>query len=161
MSSIVVYTGTFDPITLGHVDIITRASKHFEQVIVGMGINQLKQPLLSEAQRLELVQHAVKKLGNVNVMTFSGLAVDFAKQQGSQLILRGFRTASDIDYELQMSTMNRTMSPDIETIFIPSDPQFAFISSHLVREIARNGGDLSPFVPEMVIKVLKEIGVAR
>ncbi len=161
MSSTVVYTGTFDPITLGHVDIITRASTHFEHVIVGMGINQLKQPLLSEAQRLALVCDVVKDLKNVKVMTFSGLAVDFAKQQGANLIIRGFRTASDIDYELQMATMNRTMSPEIETILIPSDSKFAFISSHLVREIARNGGDLSPFVPKSVIKVLNEQGFER
>ncbi len=158
MNSVVVYTGTFDPITLGHVDIITRASKHFGQVIVGMGINQLKQPLLSESQRLELVQQAVKGLHNVKVTTFSGLAVDFAKQQSARLILRGFRSASDIDYELQMATMNRTMSPEIETIFIPTDPQYAFISSQLVREIARNGGDLSSFVPEYVVKVLNGFG---
>ncbi len=154
MNSTVVYTGTFDPITLGHVDIITRASNHFGLVIVGIGVNELKQPLLTETQRLDLVRETVKNLDNVKVVTFSGLAVDFAKQQGASILLRGFRCASDVDYELQMATMNRTMSPDIETVLIPTDPKFAFISSQLVREIAKNGGDLSAFVPKSVIKVL-------
>jgi pantetheine-phosphate adenylyltransferase len=158
MSSVIIYTGTFDPITLGHVDIITRAAKQFDRLVVGLGVNQLKQPLFSEAQRIKLVEQAVQGLSNVEVVTFSGLAVDFAAQQGAKLILRGFRSAADIDYELQMAAMNRTMSAQIETLFIPADPKYAFISSNLVREIARNGGDLSLFVPDVVVKALKNSG---
>jgi pantetheine-phosphate adenylyltransferase len=156
VTSIVLYPGTFDPITLGHVDIIARAAQQFAKVIVGIGVNQLKQPLFSLEQRIELVKQAVKELANVEVLNFSGLAVDFAEQQGARLILRGFRTAGDIDYELQMAMMNRAMRPQIETLFMSAEAKFAPISSNLVREIARNGGDLSSFVPIDVAKALKK-----
>lgn len=156
MSSIIVYPGTFDPITLGHVDIIARASRQFDRVVVGIGKNQLKQPLLTLAQRLELVTLSVQEWTNVVVLSFDGLAVDFAEQQGAKLILRGFRTAGDIDYELQMAMMNRAMRPQIETLFMSAEAKYSPISSNLVREIARNGGDLSSFVPNVVVKALKE-----
>ncbi len=155
MSSIIVYPGTFDPITLGHVDLIARAAAHFDRVIVGLGQNQLKQPLLSLEQRLELVKQVVQDWSNVQVKAFEGLAVDFAQACGAKLILRGFRTAADIDFEQQMAVMNRMMRPDIETIFMPADGKYTSISSNLVREIARNGGDLSLFVPNVIATALK------
>lgn len=156
MSSVVVYPGTFDPITLGHVDLIERAAQQFEQVIVGIGINQLKQPLFSPDRRLEWVREVVREWSNVSVMSFTGLVVDFAQQQGARLILRGFRTAADIDFEWQMAMMNRAMKPAIETLFMPSDAKYSAISSSLVREIANNGGDLTAFVPNVVAKALKK-----
>jgi len=157
VSSIIVYPGTFDPITLGHVDIIGRAARQFERVVVGIGQNQLKQPLLSLEQRLDLVKRSVQQWSNVSVLSFEGLAVDFAEQQSANLILRGFRTAADIDFELQMAMMNRAMRPQIETVFMPAEAKYSSISSNLVREIARNGGDLSLFVPELVEKALKDL----
>lgn len=155
MNSIIVYPGTFDPITLGHVDLIARAAAHFDQVIVGLGQNQLKQPLLSLEQRLDLVRQVVQDWSNVEVRSFEGLVVDFAQACGAKLILRGFRTAADIDFEQQMAVMNRMMRPSIETVFMPADSQYASISSSLVREIVRNGGDSSLFVPNVVATALK------
>lgn len=154
MSSLIVYPGTFDPITLGHVDIIARAAGLFDRVVVGIGVNQLKQPLFSEAQRLALVQEALAAWKNVQVVTFSGLAVDFAEQQGASVILRALRSGADLEHELPMAMMNRAMKPSIETLFMAADARFAFISSSLVREIARNGGDLSAFVPKEVLRAL-------
>ncbi len=156
MSSIVVYPGTFDPITLGHVDLIARAASQFDQVVVGIGVNQQKAPLFSPELRLQYVQQVVQEWRNVTVISFSGLVVEFAEQQGASLILRGLRTAGDLDFELPMAMMNRAMKPNIETVFMPADPAYSAISSSLVREIARNGGDLSAFVPKGIISALKK-----
>jgi len=156
MSSVVVYPGTFDPITLGHVDLIERAAQQFERVVVGVGVNQLKQPLFGFEKRMEWIREVVREWSNVSVMSFTGLAVDFAQQQGAKFILRGFRTAADIDFEWQMAMMNKAMRPDVETLFMPANARFSAISSSLVREVARNGGDLSAFVPNVVVNALKK-----
>ncbi len=154
MSKKVIYPGTFDPITHGHKDIIVRALSIFDAVVVAIGNNSSKKTLLSLDDRLELTRLVLSDLKNVSVKSFSGLIVDFVKEEKANTILRGVRDEVDFSFETQQASMNKTMAPDIETMFmIPSD-QYRNISSSLVREIARLKGDVTPFVDKKVVEYL-------
>jgi pantetheine-phosphate adenylyltransferase len=147
---IAIYPGTFDPITKGHSDLVERASRLFDTVIVAIAANPGKQPVFSLDERLALARVALEDCGNVEVCAFDGLLVEFAREKQAQVILRGLRAVSDFDYEFQLAGMNRTLAPDVETLFLTPAEQYANISSSLVREIAALGGDVSPFVHEKI-----------
>lgn len=152
----VVYPGSFDPITNGHADLIQRAARLFGQVIVGVARNINKQPLFSLEERMDLVRAAIGDLPNVRVMPIDGLLVDFVTGQKAQVILRGLRAVSDFEYEFQLATMNRHLRPQVETIFLTPAEQHSFISSSLVKEVARFGGDVSVFLHPHVAAALRE-----
>ena len=151
---IAVYPGTFDPITNGHVDLVVRAAPLFEKIVVGVATSRGKDPALSMEQRVSLAQEALKKQRNVEVVGFDGLLAHFVSKIGAGVILRGLRAVSDFEYEFQLASMNRHLIPQVETLFLTPDEQHSFISSTLVREIARLGGDVSGFVPEPVAAAL-------
>ncbi len=151
---IAVYPGTFDPITNGHTDLIERAVRRFDRVIVAIHENSDKQPALGWKERIELAQ-LLKNQDNVVVEGFDGLLVEFARQQGAGVILRGLRAVSDFEYEFQLASMNRQLAPEIETLFMTPDEHYAYVSSSLVREIAALGGDVTPFVHAEVVAALK------
>ncbi len=153
--SIIIYPGTFDPVTLGHFDLIVRASKMFCKVVIGVAENQDKKPLFNLAERVALVENSVNHFGNVEVKGFSNLLVDFAQECKAVAILRGLRAVSDFEYEFQLANMNRQLAPEIESIFLTPSEQFSYISSSLVREIASLGGDISRFVSTEVEKAIK------
>ncbi len=152
--SIAIYPGTFDPVTNGHIDLIERASKLFDRVVVSIATNQNKTPYFSTEQRLALLRQVLAPYSNVSVAVVQGLLVDFAQQQNATVILRGIRTSTDFDYELQMAGMNRQLNATLETIFMVPAEQFSFVSSNLVREIASLGGDVSRFVPPAVVAAI-------
>lgn len=152
----VVYPGTFDPITNGHIDLVLRAARLFDHVVVAVATDTGKQPLFSTEERVALVREAIGHLPNVESMAFQGLLVNFMRELGVNAIIRGLRAVSDFEYEFQLASMNRHMAPDIETIFLTPAEQYAFISSSLVREIARLHGDISTFVPAEVQAALRE-----
>ena len=155
MSHLAVYPGTFDPITFGHVDLVRRALRLFDRLIVAVAADADQLPSFSIMERVEMAQQALAKMGRtVEVMSFSGLLVDFAKAQGSHTILRGLRAVSDFEYEFQLASMNRSMAPDLESVFLTPSEQYAFISSSLVKEVAALGGDVSQFVPAAVHQAL-------
>ncbi|KPK69936.1 phosphopantetheine adenylyltransferase [candidate division WOR_3 bacterium SM23_60] len=149
------YAGTFDPITYGHIDVISRATKIFDTVLIGVSAGP-KDTLFSQTKRIQLAQRALADIANIEVLGFSSLLVDFAKAQGATTIIRGMRAVSDFDYELQLTLMNRTLAPNIETIFLMPSEQYIFISSSLVKEIASLGGDISHLVPDIVAQELKK-----
>ncbi len=151
-----VYTGSFDPMTLGHLDVIERASGLFDRIVVGIGESGSKTPLFPLKERLALVAKICSGLKNVEVQTFKGLAVDFAKDAKAQALIRGLRSSADYNYEMQMALMNRAMAPELETLFIPTSPQFSHISSSLAKEIALHGGKVNLLVPPLVSKKLAE-----
>jgi pantetheine-phosphate adenylyltransferase len=154
-----IYPGTFDPITNGHGDIIARAASLFHRVVVAVAANPGKRPAFDLEQRVGLVRAVVEGLGNVDIVPFSSLLVDFARTLGAKVILRGLRAISDFDYEFQLAGMNRRLAPDIETIFLTPAEQYTFISSSLVREVAALGGDVSPFVhPSVQAALLDRFG---
>ena len=142
----VVYPGTFDPFTRGHEDLVRRASHVFDQVIVGVADSLSKQPMFAAADRVSMARDTLAELPNVEVIRFSSLLMDFVRQQGAKIILRGLRAVSDFEYEFQMAGMNRHLHPDVETLFLTPSEQYTFISATIVREIARFGGDVSHFV---------------
>lgn len=150
-----IYPGTFDPITNGHSDLIVRASKLFEKVIIAIAINPGKKPLFNLDERVELAQRALSHLDNVEVCGFEGLLIDVAMEKKVNVIIRGLRAVSDFEHEFQLASMNRKMQPEIETLFLTPAEQFTYISSSLVREIATLGGDVSDFVPPVVRSALK------
>jgi pantetheine-phosphate adenylyltransferase len=152
----VVYPGTFDPITNGHSDLIQRAGSLFDHVVVAVAEDIGKAPAFETERRVELARQAVGHLGNVEVTSFSGLLVAYARRRGIDIIMRGLRAVSDFEYEFQLAGMNRRMAPDIETLFLTPAEQYAYISSSLVREIARLGGDVSAFVSPVVQAALRE-----
>jgi len=156
MSTSVIYPGTFDPITLGHVDLISRAAKLFEKVIVAVAIDTGKKTLLSPEDRLELAKKSLGQFSNIEVVGFKGLLVDFAKEKKITTILRGIRAMADFEYERQLASTNQHMYKDIETIFMAPNEKFTHISSTFVRDIARLGGDVSLFVPSVVVERLKK-----
>lgn len=156
MTVTTIYPGTFDPITNGHIDVVRRASKLFERVIVGVAINPGKAPTFSLEQRVALAQESLQDIKEVEVCGFKGLLVDFAKEKNAKVILRGLRAVSDFEHEFQLASMNRRMEPEVETLFLTPAEQYTFISSSLVREIAALGGDVSEFVPACVAKILKQ-----
>lgn len=151
-----VYPGTFDPITNGHTDLARRAAHLFDEVIIGVASSAKKQPLFTQEHRVTMVEQVLADLPNVRAIGFSGLLVDFAREQQAQAIIRGLRAVADFEYEFQLASMNRKLSPDLETIFLTPSEQNTFISSSLVREIARLGGDISAFVDPHVALALQE-----
>jgi len=153
--TIAIYPGTFDPITNGHIDLVVRASKLFERVIVAVAINPSKEPTFTLQERVDLAEQTLSDLSNVEVCGFKGLLVDVAKEKQADVILRGLRAVSDFEHEFQLAGMNRKMQPDIETLFLTPAEQFTYISSSLVREIAVLGGDVSGFVAPCVVDALK------
>jgi pantetheine-phosphate adenylyltransferase len=151
---IAVYTGTFDPVHLGHVDAIQRGSRLYDRLLVGVGINPDKQTLFDIDERVELLRAVTAGFGNVEVRKFEGLAVRFVRGVGAGLMLRGLRTLSDMEYEFTMSLMNLQLDPEIETVFLMAKEEYSHVSSSLLRQIAKLGGDLSKFLPEPVNKAL-------
>ena len=154
MKTIAIYPGSFDPITNGHVDLIHRACKLFDKVIIAITQNTNKDSFLSINQRVKAVETAIEPLTNTRVLSFDSLLVDFAREHNAQIIIRGLRAVSDFDYEFQLSGMNKRLNPSIETLFMTPSEEFANISSSLVREILFLGGDISQFVPESVKTIL-------
>lgn len=144
------YTGTFDPITLGHTDMITRASAMFEELVVAIARSSAKNPLFTLEERVELAEKALAHIPNVRVCGFSGLVIEFARGQGVNVLVRGVRNNTDFDYESQMARMVKHLAPEIDTIILPPTAKYAHISSTLVREIAQLGGPLDGLVPEVV-----------
>lgn len=155
MKKIAIYPGTFDPITNGHTDLVERASKLFDQVIVAVAVGTSKQPGFPVEERAMLAREALTGLPNVQVRTFDKLLIEFVRDCGAQVILRGLRAVSDFEYEFQLASMNRRLAPELETIFLTPAEKYSFISSSLVREIAQLGGDISPFVHPKVMAALK------
>ncbi len=151
-----IYPGSFDPVTYGHLDLVARGAKLFDRLIVGVLQNSAKNPLFSVAERVEMLREGVDRFGNVEVATFEGLLVDFAREQGARAILRGIRAISDYEYELQMAHMNRRLNPEVETIFLMPDVKFSYVSSRLVKEAFRLGGSVEGLVPEWVIGRLRQ-----
>jgi len=147
--------GSFDPVTRGHLDIIGRSAKLFDEVIVAVLMNQAKMGLFDLDERLEMLNEATKELPNVRVESFQGLLADFCRDQGAQIVIKGLRVASDFDYELQMAQMNIHLS-SVETLFMPTNPIYSFIASSLVKEVAKGGGDVSTYVTEFVERRLGE-----
>jgi len=152
---VAVYTGVFDPIHLGHLDVIQRGSRVFDRLIVGVGNNPDKSPFFNVEERVELVRQVVAPFANVEVMPFTGLAVRFVREVGAGVMLRGLRTTSDMEYEFTMALTNRTMEPAIETVFLMAKEVFSHLSSSLLRQIATFGGELSPFLPPVVKQALE------
>ena len=154
MPRIAVYPGSFDPVTKGHADLIRRSLAFSDQVVVAVAVNVSKQPLFTLEERVGLIQETVQ-LPNVVVRSFEGLLVDFAKQVGASMLIRGLRAVSDFEYEFQMALMNRTLAPALETVFLVPAFDLTYLSSSLVREVARFGGDVSALVDPVVQKALK------
>ena len=152
---IAVYPGTFDPITNGHVDLVDRASPLFERLVVGVAESPGKGPALPLELRVELARDALSVFGNVEVIGFDGLLAHFVRDLGAGVLLRGLRAVSDFEYEFQLASMNRHLIPDVETLFLTPAEEYGFISSSLVREISRLGGDVSAFVPPAVAQALQ------
>jgi pantetheine-phosphate adenylyltransferase len=150
-----IYPGTFDPITNGHIDLVMRASKLFNKVIVAVAINPGKKPAFNLTERVDLAKQCLIGLDNVEVCGFEGLLIDVANQKQAKVIIRGLRAVSDFEHEFQLAGMNRRMRPEIETLFLTPAEQFTYISSSLVREIAALGGDVSEFVAPCVMTALK------
>lgn len=155
MVTTAIYPGTFDPITNGHIDLVIRASKLFNKVIVAVAINPGKKPAFSLDERVALAKQTLAGLANVEVCGFEGLLIDVAKQKQAKVIIRGLRAVSDFEHEFQLAGMNRRMEPEVETLFLTPAEQFTYISSSLVREIAALGGDVSAFVAPCVMSALK------
>ena len=155
MSQKAVFAGTFDPVTSGHVELVRRAARRFDSIIIAVAGSGSKTPTFTLDERIDLVQRSLADCANVETKGFEGLLVKFAQQQNAGVILRGLRNATDFEYELQLANMNRVMAPEIETMFLTPAEGFGSISSSLVREIARLGGDVSSFVPALVLQALK------
>lgn len=156
MNITAIYPGTFDPVTNGHIDIIARAAKLYHKVIVAVAVNSNKAPLFSIDLRVELLQQVTTEFANVSIIGFDNLLVDCARQQGANVILRGLRAISDFEYEFKLAGMNRRLSPELETMFLTPAEQYEFISSSMIKEIARLGGNVSEFVPDIVLYQLTE-----
>jgi len=154
--STIIYPGTFDPITLGHINLVERAARLFDKVIIAIAQSERKSPLFTFDQRVELAAASTEHIPNVSIIGFKGLIVDIAKAHHAEAVLRGVRNATDFDYELQMADMNQHMKNDFETIFLTPANQYSFVSSTLVREIASMGGDVSDFVSPQVLNALNE-----
>lgn len=150
----VIYPGTFDPITNGHVDLVGRAASMFDEVIVGIAASPSKKPLFELEERVELAKAVTAHLDNVSVVGFSGLLVDFAKQYQANILVRGLRAVSDFEYEFQLANMNRRLMPELESVFLTPSEENSFISSTLVKEVALHGGDTSGFVHPKVLEAL-------
>ncbi|HJT51603.1 MAG TPA: pantetheine-phosphate adenylyltransferase [Nitrosospira sp.] len=150
-----VYPGTFDPITRGHEDLVRRASGLFDQVVVAVAVSSGKKPFFTQNERVEMVREVLADYPNVEVMAFSGLLMEFAQQENARVILRGLRAVSDFEYEFQMAGMNRSIYPDVETLFLTPSEQYMFISATIVREIALLGGKVDKFVHPLISEKLR------
>lgn len=155
MTRIAVYPGTFDPVTHGHLDLVERGRRHFDKLIVSILRNEGKQPLFTVAERIDLLREALRGCENVEVTTFDGLLVDYARKVGANVILRGIRALTDFEYEMQMAMMNRRLEPALEAVFLLPSEEFSYVSSRLVREVARLGGTVADLVPPNVAAALK------
>lgn len=153
---VALYPGTFDPVTYGHLDLIKRASQIFSQLIVAVAHNPYKQPLFSVTERERMLKKATHGMPRVSVISFRGLAVDCARQQGAKVLIRGLRMVSDFEYEFQMTLTNRKLAPDVETIFLMPQESLSYLSSKLLKEAASLGADISSFVPGFVCEALKK-----
>ncbi|PCM42986.1 pantetheine-phosphate adenylyltransferase [Marinobacter sp. ANT_B65] len=152
----VIYPGTFDPITNGHTDLIERASRMFDEVVVAVAYNSKKKPLFNVEERCELVRQATTHISNVSVTGFNYLLADFVRDQGATVVIRGLRAMSDFEYEFQLADMNRRLAPELESVFLTPSNHLSYISSSLIREIASLGGNVSEFVDPAVVAALKE-----
>ena len=152
----IIYPGSFDPLTNGHLDLIERAAKLFDEVIVAVLRNDAKHPLFTAAERMEMLEEAVGHLENVTIDSFTGLLVDFAREKDARLILRGIRAVSDYEYELQIALMNRKLAPELESVFMLPAEAYSYLSSGLIKEVSRNGGDIAGLVPQGVERRLQE-----
>ncbi len=156
----VVCPGSFDPVTNGHLDIVRRASRLFDEVVVAVLVNESQKSLCSLEERMDLLAQATEDLPNVSVASFRGLLVNFCTEHGISAIVKGLRAVSDFDYELQMAQMNGSLT-DVDTVFVPTSPEYSFLASSLVKEVARGGGDVSGLVPDFVLQRLdREFGRA-
>lgn len=156
-----IYPGTFDPMTRGHEDLVRRAAPLFENMLVAIAESPGKRPLFSLNERIEIAREVLKDIENVTVVGFNTLLMNFVREQGAKVILRGLRAASDFEYEFQMAGMNRSLYPDIETVFMTPSDQFMFVSATMIREIARLGGDVSKFVHPCVVAHLSGKSIDR
>jgi pantetheine-phosphate adenylyltransferase len=154
MSRVAVYPGTFDPITNGHLDLADRGRRHFDHLSIAVLANEDKAPLFSVDERVGLIREAVRGWDNVDVDTFDGLLVEYARRKRAHVIVRGIRAITDLEYEMQMAMMNRHLAPDIETVFLVPSEDYSYVSSRLVREVARLGGSVAGLVPENVSEAL-------
>ena len=150
--SIAVYPGSFDPVTFGHLDIIERASRFTDRLIVGVLNNSAKTPLFTVEERMRMIKDCVRHLKNVEVRSFSGLTVNFARQEKADFMIRGLRAVTDFEYELQLSQTNRKLAEDVDTVFLTTNLKYAYLSSSIVKEVASYGGDISEFVPDAVAR---------
>lgn len=153
--NIIIYPGSFDPPTNGHLDLIERASKLFDRVVVAVLAHDTKRPLFTVDERIDMLREITSGFANVSVDSFNGLLVDFARGENARLILRGIRAVSDYEYELQMALMNRKLDPELETVFMIPAEAYSYLSSRLVKEICRHGGDISDLAPPLVERRLK------
>ncbi len=154
--SIAIYPGTFDPITLGHIDLARRAAKLFDEVIIGIAESPKKQTLFTLDERVDMAQQVLADQANIRVISFDGLLVNFAKDQNARILLRGMRAVSDFEFEFQLASMNRSLAPGIESVFLTPTEKYSFLSSTLVREVSQLGGDVSDFVHPLVNIALQE-----
>ena len=155
-----IYPGSFDPVTLGHIDVIERASKLFDHLIIGVLNNSAKTPLFSVEERVKMLKEVTKHLTNVEVKSFGGLTVDFARECGANGLVRGLRAVTDFEYELQIAQLNRVIAPEIDTVFLTTNLKYAYLSSTSVKEVAAYGGDISSFVtPYVEEEVHKKLNV--
>ena len=153
---IAVYPGSFDPATYGHLDVIRRASVSFDKVIVGVLHNSAKSPLFSVEERVNILEKATKDMPNVTVKAFEGLSVNFARENHAQVIVRGLRAVTDFEFELQMAQTNRVLAPDVDTVFLTTSLEYAYLSSTIMKEVASYDGDLSKCAPPEITKAVKE-----
>ncbi len=151
-----VYPGSFDPVTFGHLDVIRRSSALVDELIVGVLNNNTKTPLFSVEERVKILLEVTKDIRNVRVESFSGLSVDFVKNCNAGVLVRGLRAITDFEYELQMAQTNRIMNPEIDTIFLTTSLEYAYLSSSTVKEVAAYGGDISKFVPQVVVEHMRK-----
>jgi pantetheine-phosphate adenylyltransferase len=153
---IAVYPGSFDPITNGHLDIIERAAKVYDKLIVGVLSNVNKKPVFSAEERADMIRRVTEHTPNVTVDIFSGLLVDFAKNNDAEVIVKGLRTVADFEYEFQMALLNKALNPEFETMFLMTDTKYSYISSSMVKEVAKYHGDLTGLVPPQIVHIIKQ-----
>jgi pantetheine-phosphate adenylyltransferase len=156
MPDIAVYPGSFDPITYGHLDLIQRALRIFDRIIVAVASNTFKKSLFSIEERMEMIRESLKEYPNVSIDSFQGLLVKYAREQKARAVLRGLRAVTDFEYEFQLAMMNRRLEPEVETVFLMTGMRWVFLSSSILKEAAMHGGDIEGMVPEIVVKKLKE-----
>ena len=157
-----IYPGSFDPVTYGHIDIITRSSKLADELVIGVLKNNSKRPLFSVEERVKMLEEVTKELPNVKIVPFNGLLVDFARQIEANAVVRGLRAITDFEYELQMAQTNHKLAPDVETLFLTTNLQYSYLSSTIVKEFAAYGGDISHFVPlQLIDRIYEKYGIKK